>query len=260
MERIRISHTQISAFLRCRRRWYYSRRLKPKVVPDYMEVGVIFHGVLQEFYNTKPEERDMVAILDRRLYGMVLEGEVERKTRDLVRVYEHAYGKDEQWVAHAEIEWVVEGDGFTFIFKPDLIVSHEGRLVLVEHKTTSKDPQSYAYDLEDYDAQGVRYLAGFHALGIPIREIIYNVVSPSKCYRHLVQYSDSAIAYAWKEIEEVAKEMREVTEERALLSWGMWCVSCPYKLICQAERLGGRLSEAEIDYYFDREANEEEVS
>lgn len=256
MEKIRISHTQISSFLRCRRRWYYSRYLKPKVVPDYIEVGSLFHEVLQEFYNTKPEDRDIVGILERKVGGIALESEVEKKLRSLVRVYEDTYGKDEQWMSHTEIEWVAEGDGFTFVFKPDLIVVHDGRLVLVEHKTTSKDPQSYAYDLEDYDGQGIRYLAGFHALGMPIREIIYNVVSPGKCYRHLVQHSDGAIAYAWKEIEEVVNEIRNMT--RPLLSWGVWCVSCPYKLLCQAERLGGEITDAEIDYYFDRESNDEE--
>lgn len=203
--------SEISDFLRCRKRWDYrwNQKLIPKKPNNKLFFGTLFHRFLEVLYQTKNPHTAIDEL--RKVYEETDTSQMEQTELDellelLGKVCENYvaqwwYDKDENWkVIATELRFEIPLDEHvTFTGTIDLVYEREGRIYFADHKTTSSiekyDKNSnmdrqisrYWWALQQiqegrgyvYDKHRTKHEAGVFAPrlhGKPIAGFIYNII------------------------------------------------------------------------------------
>jgi hypothetical protein len=174
-----LTASRMSTLLACPRRhfWRYEIGLKPETDAHALRFGSAWHAAMEARWRGLAFE----AALEAAVNGMAFE-EVQVATfSGLLAGYYRRYEQDIVKELHAEVEFrhPIEGSRtFDSAGKIDgLGVLHDGRLALVEHKTTSDSVDSGS----DYwlrlrlNQQVMQYVVAARALGWDVRLILYDV-------------------------------------------------------------------------------------
>jgi len=176
--------TEITDFLRCRKRYDYAwnQNLEPKQRNEKLTIGSAIHKFLELWYS---DRRALDAIEAMRVYIMDnSEGLDEMQLQDMIELatgvctnYIATYGFDDTWtVRGVEVPFSVQLDDNTnYTGTIDLIVEDEdGHIWFVDHKTTASidifDKNS------DMDRQISRYWWALQQLGYNVHGFIYNII------------------------------------------------------------------------------------
>lgn len=176
--------TEVSDFLRCRKRYDYrwNQLIEPKQRNEKLTIGSAIHKFLETWYT---DHRQADAITAMRDYIMDnSEGLDQMQLDDLVSLataictnYVDHYKMDHNWTVLAtELEFSVPlDDGTNYVGTIDLVVEDEdGHVWFVDHKTTISidifDKNS------DMDRQISRYWWALEQLGYNVYGFIYNII------------------------------------------------------------------------------------
>jgi len=198
----------LKTFRRCKRLfyWKYLLRLNRRIRNKNLFIGGLFHEILGQWYRSKHSSMAKVAekiitpgvnqleaeaaLYDQDDYDDIMT-DVHMLTGMLVG-YSRVYGVD-------RLEWDIERKGieqefevnmgdFIYRGKIDLCARRRSKhkvkkASLFEHKTASRIDESYI-DRLSLDTQVRGYVFGaIHGLGIPVDEVIYDVVKKCKLRR-----------------------------------------------------------------------------
>ena len=176
--------TEISDFLRCRKRYDYAwlQNLEPKQRSEKLTMGSAIHYFLELWYS---DRRAIDAIDAMRQYITDnSEGLDEMQLEDMLLLatgictnYISNYGFDPNWTVRAvELPFSVKLDDDTnYVGTIDLVVEDEdGHIWFIDHKTTSSLD---IYDKNsDMDRQISRYWWALNQLGYDVHGFIYNII------------------------------------------------------------------------------------
>jgi hypothetical protein len=153
-----LTNSRFRAFRECPRKEYlsYDCALEPAVPPARFSRGLAFHAAMaSEPYSTDPHTAAVVE----RVATQFREREAQYVT-----------------VTQREVPFEVQVDGWDETlggFIDAIGVLHDGRLAVVERKTTT-DPEGLMAAL-DVDSQVLTYYVGARAQGIDVRAVLYAV-------------------------------------------------------------------------------------
>jgi hypothetical protein len=173
-----VSNTEISIFLQCARKWYFSYGLKraPRIKRDALTKGLKVHKV--------------VGALHRGEAMPYLEG--EPALRALLRGYRMWWGSTQPNGAYqdntfrcdrTDVRFQVELDGIFIVGEFDGVGSNSGTPALIEHKSSSEDitpGSSYWQKVALTDRQVSIYLAAAASLKLGQTEVLYDVLGKPK--------------------------------------------------------------------------------
>jgi hypothetical protein len=165
----------------------YNQGYRPAVEPEVLRFGSLYHVGQEAWWRAK------------QVGGMPLSAalaalEVEADPFDRARAEALIVGYDARWstvemaVLGIELQFETalvnpatgaESRTWRFAGKIDAIAEIDGRVVVVEHKTTSEDITfgSVYWRRLRMDPQCSNYLAGAKAIGFDVREVLYDVVA-----------------------------------------------------------------------------------
>lgn len=203
MQPVRLSHSSISSFLRCPRRWYlsYVAELAPVAEKSRpLEFGTAFHEALEIWWtNDLPEAARLEMAIEaftRSSTGLSFEDRILGPV--LLRGYAAMYGGDELRfqgipIAERKIELpVLDLDGkpdprMVLVAVMDVVgYTPEGETVIVEHKTTASDIRSANFwDRFRDSLQAKLYWIAATDLGRAPSSAIFDVVRAPVMHRRL---------------------------------------------------------------------------
>lgn len=172
-------NTKISAFVKCPR-WYSIRHvddMRPRFNQTALEFGSAYHDGLAAWYETYDIKYALSVVQDRPYE----EVEGDYRTKGLVltalaKYIEH-WGDDRQWkIILNETAFDIEdpADGFRWGGRLDLVVEWNGRLWVVDHKSTSYGGSTWWHEFDNAPQMGGYVYAGTQLHGAPIAGVIIN--------------------------------------------------------------------------------------
>lgn len=262
----RISNSEVTTWLACRRKYYYQfvLNLQPLKHSDALNKGVLGHEILAHYYDARiageshDSARDfalrkLTEVLSSNSFGM----EIVLAVRKLLEGYWGYYADDADWIILAcEKEYDVPiSDEFCFVLRLDLLVQERrtGQTVLVDHK--------FVYDFWSeadltLNPQFPKYIGALTANGIKIDKAVLNQIrtrslknpTPDDLFRRTIS-KPSSVKIRNMMIEQVdasreVVEFRELPEaqqkRKALRSINKkTCKGCPVEGLCMSELDGG---------------------
>ena len=195
---IKISHSQLQTFDRCKFAWHlnYERGIVPVETKPYLDLGSYIHKLLQAYYEAVKtgqshkeayEAVKELGALRIQSAGNNLDAlEIATKGLHLVRryVFDFAQYHDRGWTIlgvehHFEIPFVSPG-GIDFLLEGyvDLVYQRpDGKIWIVDHKTAN-GKQNFYTDIQILmDPQLPIYVAGLRQEGKDIFGITYNLMN-----------------------------------------------------------------------------------
>lgn len=148
MAKLRISHSRIKSWLRCRRQhWYkYKRRLQARVKSKPLMLGSIIHDMLKAYHQRQDPWRELekykeqyqkLFLAEQEYYGDIIDN-----TRRLMELYFLKYSQDK--IIHAE-------EKFEVPLTDDILITGQidgidkKRKLLLETKSSDKEPSEADY-------------------------------------------------------------------------------------------------------------------
>jgi RecB family exonuclease len=184
-----ISFSEIQAYQRCPRKYYYGSvmKLQRKAVALPLAQGIMVHRMMQGFYmdgslGLEAEVDVMVAeyqdnpfVLDD---DLVTFEDLMMESEALVEAYLEYYDEDRGWeVLHVEEQFSIELGRHTITFTPDLIVRDaSGQVWIVDHKTAASLPDP---GVPFGELQAMMYLAAVRDLYPEVAGFIFNYIRKS---------------------------------------------------------------------------------
>lgn len=229
-----LSVSQIKLFKACRRAYElkYKEGLRPVETADALQTGLSYHDKIEQLYRDGSFEQDF-----------------SRESAMATAYQAYIYPTFRMKEVEKECEMTV--DGVSVIGRVDGIAA-DGRLV--EHKTTSKDPLEYEFDLQ-WDEQILAYM-----LMTGAREVYYTICrkptirqkktetdeqffyrmsawydedTESKIKVILLTKTDEEIEAYRRSLESIAREMRNCEDYyRNTCHCNMWGRRCEYSSVC----------------------------
>lgn len=192
-----VSHSEVEAFLTCRRRhWYgYTRRLQPKRKHDALAFGTAGHAVLDAFYAEIIKLGGKSRQKQRRVFQQALAkaeqvyeelGFVEADGQaDLGEMLFNYYFPNEPFVKQG---WLIESteverdleidDGLGFKFVIDLVaVDPEGRRAVIDHKFKGRFDSADSVTLLP---QVSKYIGALRGDGMAVHYGVYNEIKTAR--------------------------------------------------------------------------------
>lgn len=155
---IEVTTSMLRCFKECRRRYKYEYidLLKPAVKPTALEIGTLYHRMLESYITDGTTEINLK------------EEEVDEVNLAIAQAMATAYVKwsQEQDLEFIEVELpfiVSVGHGKRLKGKIDAVVERNGEYFLVEHKTTSQYNEEYLQSLM-LEEQPTNYLYAFNKM------------------------------------------------------------------------------------------------
>ena len=300
-----LTNSARSTFTTCRKKfkWQYINRLVPQNENKAFLVGGLFHDCLEAMYKERAYDKEAL--------DLYVDTEVDKAAAECTDTAQ----SDELWKQSALLKGLVEGYAaqwlkqdlktweivapetkFTFPLKcgwknrgmRDLLVKRKSKLILVEHKTTSRLDANYIAKLP-LDSQILGYAVSCKrdpAIGRYPDQIVYNVARKSQLRlkqteslqqlgeRMRQEYLDNPSAYFYREVlsfskadlqayeedlERFAKEMQRAIKEDYYYSNYSACTMygrCQYMSLCQA-KLPLAMEEALMSYRVKEDLHEE---
>ncbi len=198
-----VSVSQVKTWLMCPRKYElkYIRGVAPEFVPVNLAFGSAFHEALAGYYNEikvsgAPLRRDLVLDTFRAAWAKAAEGDVPLQADDdddpgvmidkgvsmLHAFYEQAGTPEVESVEHGftiTIHDVDTGDALEeqLVGSMDLLIREEGRIVVVEHKTSAR---RYTEDQLRHDFQLSAYQIASRESGLGDVALRYQIVTKTK--------------------------------------------------------------------------------
>lgn len=300
-----LTNSARSTFTTCRKKfkWQYIHRLVQQSANKALMVGSLFHDCLEAMYKEGAYDKDAL--------NLYIDKEVDKAAIECLDTAQ----SDELWKQSALLKGLVEGYAahwlrqdlktwkivapetkFSFPLKNgwvnrgmrDLLVTRKGKLVLVEHKTTTILDANYIAKLP-LDSQILGYAISCKkdkAIGRYPDNIVYNVARKSQlrlrqtenlqqlAARMRQEYLDNPSAYFYREVlsfskadldayeadlERFAVEMaRAIKEDYYYCNYSACTMygKCPYMSLCQA-KLPSAMEEALMSYRVKEDLHEE---
>ena len=177
-----LSASRMDRLLRCPRQhyWSYEIGLKPEIAGLALRFGKSWHFAMEARWQGLSYEDALAKALPE---GNELDELSAETVGGLLMAYYARYGEKDDFVReiHPEVEFNLPLAGsrsFSVAGKIDgLAVLADGRLALVEHKTTGDDiaPASDYWIRLRWNAQVFQYVLAARALGWPIETVVYDV-------------------------------------------------------------------------------------
>jgi hypothetical protein len=165
------SHSSIKRFQRCPQQYYYNyvERIEPVDRPRYLDRGGELHAMLELLYQG---------------HRVFTTEDWAAEDIDIIRRYVNEYGLDDEWeVVATEQELIVAIGPYKVKCIIDLIVRYQGKLWVIDHKTTANIPDEWdPYNMSDW--QNGLYLLAVRQNYAPLREevggFIFNYLRTKK--------------------------------------------------------------------------------
>ena len=261
-----LNNSRAMAFRRCPRLHYYSYELGyvAREKAAALETGTRYHAWLEAWWKAVMNKRDPSAVLEAAMTALEPADDPYEQARaeTLVYAYHHRWIGEPMEVLGVEASfegplldpltgdrhpvWVLAGT-------VDALVRVGGRVLVVEHKTSSQDitPGSYYWQKLTLNSQVSQYIAAGSVFGAPIVGCLYDVigkapdVSPKLATPEADRkYTKEGVLYARQRSED-----EPVEEFRARLIAAI--SEEPERYLGRAEivRLGDELEEAALDVW-----------
>lgn len=186
---MRFSNSQLKAFQRCSRQYYYKFELE--YVPRHSSLPLKRGSWLHELLEVKYKGgswRKRHKELTEEFMGMFEEereqfGNLPEACAHIMRSYEYKWREEDEDLTIIEVETEFEVElphGHTMVFKIDGIVEDSWGMWLFEHKTHKSYPKG---EYRFVDMQTAKYVYGLRKLGYPITGVLWNyllTVEPTK--------------------------------------------------------------------------------
>lgn len=278
-----ISGSQLDAWSRCQRLYYYShdRRIAPKETGWPLALGRAGHSVLAAYYAELATGRGHAAAMEEAeglaAWRMDVLGQDPKALgyiMPMVRYHWAAHATDvAAWeIIEVEAEYRVPRAGWTYVATIDLIVRDRTtrQLVVVDHRFLTS---FYTRAMARHDPQMARYaLAVRQALGEPVTLVIRNMISTEplaaaakanrgRTKRIPVELTQRRIEIVAGEAERTAHEIlawrqlpmasRGQLARRTVIVGDRYpsCATCEFVKLCQAEAWGEDTTQLEAAEY-----------
>ena len=197
-EELHVSASQLGCYMRCPEQHLhrYIRRTPPSHRSSALAFGRAFHAGLAHFYEAlqngtaPPSAEELQEVFGTAFERQLAVGDVlfkddgedadslQAKAHDMLAVF-HTDGLVPDEVLGVEVPFSVSLDGHeeTLVGGLDLVCRHEGRLLIVEHKTSAR--RKSEDDLR-HDLQASVYALAAKELGLPDAEILFQVITKTK--------------------------------------------------------------------------------
>lgn len=244
---MKVSHTMLSTWRRCRYKFYlsYVENLRSVSSPGQSK-GKLGHIALGTWYKTKKrdDEKAIKAAWD--VYALDLDIKDETVFADteaaLRRYFEWARKKDRWTIITAEYEFnVAIGDGHILMGYIDGVVEYQGQMWLLENKF-QKIIDTSSIDL---DVQVSTYMIGAYLSGYKPIGVIYNIVRmgdnkkavEEPVVRKLLYRNPAGLNAKIQEIHDQAEEVQTFLDEGGAIYRNEtkdchW--DCPFYSVCLA--------------------------
>ena len=300
-----VTNSARSTFTNCRKKfyWQYICRLTPNMTAKALMIGSLFHAALETIYKElqyNKEEMDMT--IDKGVEEKVNEcsspeeSDILWNQAALIKGLVEGYAK--HYLAQDKKTWKIIAPETTFAFPlkngwlnrgmRDLLITRNGKLGLVEHKTTTILDANYLAKLP-MDSQILSYAISCKrekSIGKYPDFIVYNVARKAQIrqkqsensqqfhtrmrdeylmnptayfYREVLSFNKSDLEAYENDLEKFAAEMQRSIKEKyyycnygACTQWG----TCPYMQLCQAKK-ASTFNEAMMSYRVKDVAHEE---
>jgi hypothetical protein len=177
-----LTASRINCLLACPRRhfWRYEIGMKPRQSSDALRFGSAWHRAMEARWRGADFQDALASALPE---NVDLEPLAAHTVTGLLAAYYQHHGERDQVVKeiHPEVEFrhkLTGSRSFDVAGKIDgLAVLHDGRIALIEHKTTadSVEPDSDYWDRLRFNPQILQYVDSARALGWGIEVVIYDV-------------------------------------------------------------------------------------
>ncbi len=279
---VKISHSEVDAFLLCRRKDFYNACLpnpdgtfgvQRKKMSDSLNRGILTHEVLASFFthllnNPKDYSGAYQAGKQHILAAVTANPDMLEVTASVSSLYDFFWNS--QWFVGYEVLYVEEkfyleiSDDLTYPFTVDLIVrDSRGAIVVVDHKTTYN---FYTQEQIDLSPQLPKYIGGLRALGIRADYALYHQLKHRITAKsttedviklHRFEPSVKRIQTSFTEQIETARHIQQLrslpTEEVDRLAIrtanNLVCNSCSFKELCIND-LNGKSNDLLIEASF----------
>lgn len=253
-----ISSTGVNAYMGCARKFKYTRidqwEYAGPVTPGAMELGSMVHHLVEQRIKGMPVE-DMPAEAD----GYIIDTYDNDFSRSTAKLEHYAYALAMTnyvvaWLEHnnffdkweivtQEERFEVDIDGYTFTFKPDLLLKHKviGHYGLLDFKTS----QNLQNTFHAGDWQMTSMAVGLAELGmnpywaahLKVKKVKTGAAKPPYVDLHEARYSEERIKLARAELVQV---FDRITNDPLYLPSPDWTCSsmCAYKAACEAQSSG----------------------
>lgn len=233
-----LTASRINCLLSCPRKhyWRYEVGMKPAQSSLALRFGSAWHRAMEARWRGSDYAGALAAALPE---GVELDPLAAHTVAGLLAGYYRHHGESDSIVKeiHPEVEFrrpLAGSRSFDVAGKIDgLAVLHDGRIALVEHKTTSEDisPDSDYWVRLRFNPQLLQYVEAGRALGWPIETVIYDVTrKPSirqKQSETVEQFGDRLTAdtqerpefyFARREVPVLDDDMEEFRVQRLVMS------------------------------------------
>jgi CRISPR/Cas system-associated exonuclease Cas4 (RecB family) len=267
---LQFSISEIRTYQRCRRkRQYYSsnvNNLEPIITKPHFIVGTLIHEVFSQWIKTpnldpntlytvyshdavKKYAEEYEQHLNMRPSTSELEPVLEAVDmgKCMIENYQSYYKTPipteySVYDTEQEVTINIPNTDHQFLMKIDGLLSNNGNLYVLEHKTYSQKPNAIALVM---DAQFTAYVWGCNQLGIGrVSGLYYNGLwkrsAPPRgrifdelFYRQVLRRSRLQLSEFESELVELVNEMATTTSIVKTVPWN-GCIDCDYSKLCQA--------------------------
>lgn len=260
-----ISNSEVSSWLRCRRKYYYEYMLdlEPKVLSAPIGRGTLIHAMLEQYYLNKMDGESEDTCRDaaqRVINAEILDENADvtmlGKTRDLIMGY------FDEWLEHDERYEIigvetqfsipVPEDSFNIVGTVDLFLKdkEDGRYIGVDHKS------SYNFWTEaqaQVNAQFPKYMYGLMERGFDVKAFVINQIrtrelkSGNELYRRMtVKPSESRLKAVMQQHLTAGREIMafraDPDKDKAIPVYDKFvCANCPFFDLCDSDTEGAPL-------------------
>jgi CRISPR/Cas system-associated exonuclease Cas4 (RecB family) len=250
-----VSVSQVKTWLMCPRKYElrYIRGVAPEFVPVNLAFGSAFHEALAGYYNEikvsgVPLRRDLVLDTFRAAWAKAVEGDVPLQADEdddpgimidkgvsmLHAFYEQAGSPQVESVEHGfaiTLHDVATGEPLEekLVGTMDLLIREEGRLVIIEHKTSAR---RYTDDQLRYDIQPTAYRIAARESGLGDGALRFQIVTKSKVPAVQVVDVRRNVHDEWDFLRTAGGVLRAIDAGVSYPIRGWQCRSCPYESAC----------------------------
>ena len=140
---MKVNVSAVKTFLYDQMDWYFAYVLKrvPRVTSPALQMGTLWHGLLEEFAKTGSRESAKEwAFKEIAKDGVLLDIEYQEQAEHMLNLfdaYRERYEFDETLLVEAPLEVVLLGGPHVLVGRPDRVVRYQGKLWHVQNRTLS---------------------------------------------------------------------------------------------------------------------------
>jgi len=188
-----LTSSRLRAFNDCKRLewWLYKEGVRPARDEEALRVGTLVHLGLEAWLlaQRSTEDRDeWLQLAVAAVWGRAFDAYEQVRVEEMLRGYHERYSHEVLDVVAAEFQFegpLLNPDSqgrsrtFNIAGKIDGLVRVDGRILILEHKTTSEDisdPSAGYFEKLSMDSQVSMYYLGAIALGYDVEGCLYDVI------------------------------------------------------------------------------------